>query len=239
MAFFRGYWKRYTRRRFGHKTTTRRPKRVTGFRKRRKIYKVMPITSPIKHLVRLRYAIPTPFNLTSTGGAITEYVFNITSLRDPGQAATSTAVRGFDQWMSLYGRYLVIGVKARLTFSYSSTGATSCHVMTAHNAKDSDLGTVTNYHEERFNRCSIINPSSKFVTIVHKISPAKYRSKSDPLDDPNLSGTATVDPVSNVYLHIGCKTVDASSTQTVVMSGWIDFIAVLTSPVQPPISYDS
>lgn len=104
----------------------RKTRRYSPYKKRRTVDSVEAITQklnprqaiyafPEQNVTKIRYS--DIVTLTSSGGGIPKYVFNMNSCYDPDFSGVGHQPIFWDQLTAVYGRYVVLGSKLKATFS--------------------------------------------------------------------------------------------------------------------------
>ncbi len=85
-------------------------------------YRGLPLTGfPNSKMVRLRYC--QVFALDPGAGAITSNVFSANGMFDVDVTGAGHQPLGFDQWMSIYDHYTVVGSKIKVRYLKTTAGA--------------------------------------------------------------------------------------------------------------------
>lgn len=109
---------------YARKTNYRRKKPVKkAYRPR--MYKPMrrriPMVQEPRRLVKLRYTDMQTLN--PAAGATAQYNYRLMSLYDPDQSGVGAQPAGFDQWMTLYKKFTVLGAKITVRATGTTTGS--------------------------------------------------------------------------------------------------------------------
>ena len=100
----------------------RRPRRRRRRRRRRRNKRRLTAGGfPIKKLVRLKYV--QQFQLDPAAGGFTSFQFYANGLYQPPVSAPDHQPLTFDQWMSIYTQYAVVGSK--ITVEFVNAGSAS------------------------------------------------------------------------------------------------------------------
>ncbi len=217
----------------------RKSKAVTLVASKRSYRKPLPTMAPRSKLLKLRYGF-FDIALSSNIGSVGGHIFRANSIQDPDQTGIGHRVRGFDQWMTFYDHYCVLGSKITCNYAYEKAGnTTSPSGMISMLIKDSFVvPTSTNVvQESRYVKTRIINNQIGSKRIVSSFSAKKFfgRRKGTLLNDARLTGTDTTDPAEEVAFILTYTALNGN-TSLVFCSGYIDYIVVLFEPKQPPES---
>lgn len=183
---------------------------------------------PKKFVFRTRY-VETFLNLDpGAGGAPSTYIFGLNRLYDPNVTGTGHQPLGFDQVMTMYNHFNVIGARARISFS--NTDTTLQQIVCAH-IKDNTtpVTDVNDLLENGMNRWTTLQPhgaggATKNLQI--NWSAKRFFGRS-PMDD-TFRGNASSDPSEQAHLHLTAWPVSASDGGVIKFAIEIEYIAVLT-----------
>lgn len=188
----------------------------------------------------LRYALNDgdSHTITSTTGSIVDYVYRANDCYDPYAGGGGAQPRGFDQYMTLYRQFTVIGSRINVRFWYqdntSPTGGTNetFKVGVVMNDASAALSSSSGICEAPHSNIKLLVGSIPPVRVSKGFSTKKYMQRGDPLNDPDLSGTAGASPADITYYHVIGYAMN-SQTSTCYMDGWIDYIVVFHTPLEP------
>lgn len=223
----------------------KRKRSSRGFRKnkRRKFHRkrnFFPLTRSLgplrtKQLVKFNYAENFALN-PGVAGTAASYVYSMNGLYDPNITGTGHQPRGFDQIMTLYDHYVVIGCKVDFQFWCADT--TYGHMITAHIQDDATTDTdPENLLERRFLKKKVVASRNGGIDngrIVMNVNPNKFLARSKPLSDPDLKGTTAANPTEQCYLHLNCFPMQGGADGGGVYCYIrLTYTAVLIEPRQP------
>lgn len=222
------------------KTYARKFKKRRQYRRKKRFGKSLVLSKapiPNKFAAKLRYAQSGAVN-PGISGIPGVQVFNASSCFDPDTTGIGHQPRGFDQWMTMFDHYTVIGSK--ITVSYSVNGqADDRAIVLGVNLKDD--GTVytdkNDYMEGR-------NVSSKLVsggatgdarscTLTKHYSPKKFLGITKPLAGSLIRGSATSNPSENAYFHCWAAPTGTADLDSIAYQVVIDYLVVFTEPKNP------
>lgn len=188
---------------------------------------------PNKFAVKLRYADYHTIDPQVAGGAGV-FVLSANGLYDPNITGTGHQPRGFDQWMTMFDHYTVIGSK--LTVRFISVNNAEPLVVGI-NCKDSSQTYLNknDYEEGRNVRTTLINSN---VNEEHKqlsltCSTKKFLGISHPLSSTTVRGGANGNPSEQAYYHIWGAPLSNNDAGSFKIQYWIDYLVVFTEPKQP------
>uniref|UniRef100_UPI0040488A21 hypothetical protein n=1 Tax=Flavobacterium sp. TaxID=239 RepID=UPI0040488A21 len=219
--------KRMRRRKPNRKTRKRRPLA------RKAVVHLGKSIIPYSQQVGLTY-VSNGHSITSTGGVYATHAFNFMGLYDPDISGVGHQPLGFDQMMTLYDHYQVLGVKATFTIHYASA---DCVVGLA-TSDDTTLPTVYQSIDDFME-----NPGNqyKFITqdtvtqgpcyLSKRISPSKFfgLKKSQFQGEDKYQGTASANPSETGGLHLLCWA-DNGADCTIRWTVRFNFISRFTEP---------
>lgn len=195
---------------------------------------------PLKTTQRATLIYQQAITLTIAGvstAAVSTFAMN--GCTDPFTSGTGTKPRGFDQLMSLYDHYVVIGT--RCTVFYDNQDGTNFGYLVLSVKDDATTSTSPNsYMEERNVSCTVIGPRASGTncgSLDIQVNPNKFLGRASPMSDPQLKGTAVSNPQELAHLHIAAFG-DGIATQPANINCRvrIEYEVVFIEPKQPPAS---
>lgn len=172
------------------------------------------------------------------GGLLGEYVFSCNGLYDPDITGTGHQPMPFDDMMSLYDHYTVIGSRIRVDFHNSdTTNPVICGIyLRDTSTSPSDPRNVL---ENGMSKWKLLAPKgsggdTKSMTL--DFSTKKHLGVSHPLASSEVRGNLTSNPAEGYFYHIFCCTPDGGDGAEVDFVVTIEYIAVLTEPKLTGIS---
>lgn len=188
---------------------------------------------PNKFLTKMRYAASLEVTAGSLG-ATTLYHYSCNNLFDPDVTGTGHQPRGFDQLMTMYNKFTVIGATIKVQIASEQGESVPENIIAGINLR-STINSSTNLNDwmENRNMTSVmlsggLNIRSK--TFTYKVNPAKFLGISHPLSDHQLSGTTTTGPVRQCFFSIFVSTPQGIGTSKVQYQVTIDYTVVLHEP---------
>lgn len=178
--------------------------------------------------VNLRYA--GALQLSNGVSVFGHHIYGANDAYDPNHTGAGHQPRGFDQMMSMYEHYQVIGSKIRV---FGEAGVEFCLVVGLRN----DALPVSNI-------INVLESNPQYTTIAHSegrvCQAAITFSQKDFFGqgqlDPDFQGTASSAPGQKAYFHIGIAANNPVTETTMFGYVVIDYICVFTEPTQPPQS---
>lgn len=154
------------------------------------------------------------------------------SLFDPNLTGTGHQPRGYDEMMTLYAHYTVVGVKCSVTFVNQSNGTGQnalCGITLARSA--AILGDVNDYQENNQTKSVILGVSNgpKAPTITFNTNPNKFLGISNPMGNSTVRGSVSSSPQEDAYFHIWVAPTDGNEDlDGVDLIIRMEYIAILT-----------
>ncbi len=205
-------------------------KRGKKIAKRRRGKKFIPKLLGDKFTSRLQYSLDTTIN--PAAGAAAYYIISGNNLHDPDKTSGATQPRGFDQMMSVFYKYAVIS--ARITVKFVSESNIQCGIGISDRVTGST--SILENQERRWNKSKV--QLSNPVSITQYVDVAKYFTLSGGVEGNSLfTCVATSNPIDQVYFHIWAAPQDgAEDTGPVCLNINVEYVALFTVPVKPPLS---
>lgn len=217
-----------------------RKKRTTTKRRRKYTRKSLSFSKapiPNKFAAKLRYSEYVTVD-PAAGGISGVHVWNASSCYDPNTTGVGHQPRGFDQWMSMFDHFVVVGCKITATFclvNQTIDRAATCGI----SLKDSPATNpdYNDYMEGRNVTSRLITggarSDARTVTLSKTYSPRKFLSITKPLSSQLIRGSAQSNPSENAYFHTwiapaGTVDMDGCTIQVV-----IDYLVVFVEPKNP------
>ncbi len=183
-----------------------------------------------KRIVSMRYQFDLPI---AANTAIAHQRFRANGLFDPDSTGAGHQPRGFDQFMALYDKYVVLS--ARITLRGFEPGNSNPFVL-AVRASEATAGLPSNILDlielkgGQF-RVSTANAGTPPARMKLSVNIARFFNRSGGIqDDPDLQGTSTADPTKLVEFRVSAVRASATDTGNVLLVGWIDFKVMLLEP---------
>lgn len=225
---------RYKRKKLRYKRNRRRAFRRRRYRRAQRTFYGSSITKPLgnKLKVMTRYS-DRAFNLNpGVGGTCAVQVFSANGLYDPDITGTGHQPIGFDQYMTMYDHYTVIGAKIRVFFENTdSTYSQLCGISIQDNATastDSRVYIENGATKQKF--MSVKGSSRDVVTLTHQVGIGKFMGRRSILTEDDFRGDVSSNPTEQVYFHVWASPQAAADSANVNLIVQIDYIAILTEP---------
>lgn len=201
------------------------------------ISKSLPSTSKQFTTKFLRYCDYIDLDASVGGTAVN--TFRANGLFDPDLTGIGHQPRGYDEWMTLYQKYVV--KKAKITV-HGQLGASSGFDIqpiilgvttgTRQVTSGSDLRDLTEARYSTFKTLNINSPA-----IVSQQFDLKNWKDSDIMADDAVHGTATTVPLEQFFFNVfmaPCRPTVDLLPNTVYVT--VEYEVVLFDPIEPPIS---
>lgn len=184
---------------------------------------------PTKLKVNLRFAQNISLNPNVTG--VATQVYRANDLYDPDFTGVGNQPRGFDQLMTLYDHFVVIGSK--ITVMMHPDGYTNSMFL-AINLKDSssaDNNQITTL-ESSFTSYGMVSPEGPPITMVQTFAPS-FLGRTSPLSDPDLKGSDSSSPNEQAFFHVVWASPAATDEGAAAGIAVIEYTAMLIEPKRP------
>lgn len=212
-------------------------------RRRRKYYKKSKLPAfggnPVTKLVRLRYC--EEVSLNPTAGAIAYNDFSANGMYDPNVTGTGHKPLGFDQAMTYYDHFTVIG--AKITAQYVSPGlsniipgyltvglfdafgvpATYSNIAHMLESRQVSMSPATT------SATSYVRSNLKEGRVAKHFSAKKFFNRS-PKGDSTLKGSASANPSDQAYFSVILGSIGGTDAGAANVLVTIDYIALLSEP---------
>lgn len=185
---------------------------------------------PENRKVTMRYFQQVTFT-PSVAGVPSVQVFRANSLFDPDLTGTGGQPQGFDQYMALYNTFTVIGAKCTIVPIGNSAASMSGVIGNQLRLSSVTSTDVKEYIEGPYCVWSGVKTWSEPSPLVSGFSTKNHMSVVNPLDDPDLQGSASANPTTGAFWHVfytGPQT--TVSGGTVYAQVLIEYTAILTDP---------
>lgn len=222
-----------------------RKKRKFWRKKKKRIMKRIPLGFPQSHVVRMKYVERVTLNPDNVV-YFDQYQFRANDLRDPNFTGIGRQPRSFDQWMTAYNHFTVIGAKIKVT-PVRTAGINVTNNMVwgiALTASSNDVsglisgGTYEDLLETRMIGTSrfrhggtVYNLNKSSDTCTLKFSAKKFFRKKAIVGDSLYRGDTGSSPSEIAFFTIwGCPPDGSSDSDSQQFLVEIEYIAVLTEP---------
>lgn len=205
-------------------------------RKKKKAYiRRMPKAGTLGNRLVKKFRYVDRINLDATSVAADVHTFCANGLYDPDITGTGHQPIGFDQLMSFYNHYTVIGAKIRVDYLPNSTSPTTAqsYVGIEMSGNVTPVTTIPTLFEQGNSVYRVLGTanSGRPLSLTKKCS-MKRELSQPPMSCDENAGTASTNPSEKVYFHIWQTAISSSFEPTAVNClVTIDFVAVLHEPL--------
>lgn len=215
---------------------TKRPKRKPKTKGR--IHYGLKAPLPNSLNTKLRYV--DEFNLNPTAGGVPAvHVFSCNGLYDTNITGTGHQPRGFDQLMTMYAHYVVVGAKCTVSFMHSTAVLYNNMVVgVALKAGSPTLLTRNDYQEGRnvsyktLLGSSTASGNNSGNRVTKTASTRKFLGQR-PFGDNQLKGSSSANPAEQLYFHCFACPYSSTDEATLQCSITIEYLVRFIEPIQP------
>lgn len=206
-----------------------------GRRRSRRVPRQIKYNGPLQKTLKTRLTYSDIYTMTNGSGTMSSRIMRINGMRDPDVTGTGHQPRGFDELMSLYDHFVVIGAKVELCVVNTSDTA-PCTFSAVIRDNNITISDYLDYLESPMRKTITLSPSdggSSSRKLTFNVNPNTFLGRSKPMSDPELKGSAASDPTEMCYLHFGHTPTDLASVSTIAVTATITYTAVLIEPKNP------
>lgn len=195
---------------------------------------------PLRYKLKTRYYADGLTLNPGLGGIMTSHVFAINDLYDFDVTGVGHSALGFDQLMSMYDHFTVIGFKATIQMRNTDTGDTTsvCCFISDEATHEIDQRKVI--ENGLCSKMYMLSPdksgSSAQCTMRVKCSLKKFFGVKNLISDNKFKGSATGSPTERAFLHVVAWHPLGEDPSDITFSITADFVALLTEPQKLGIS---
>lgn len=195
------------------------------------------VTFADKQMVKLNYV--ETISLDPGAGLAADYVFSANGMYDPNISGIGHQPLGFDQWMTFYDHYTVVGSKISVTLH--SSGDTNIASNSGYiglllmDSSTSQTGTSHDYLIEQgktsYKPYGESSSSGGIVKLFRKMGTKKFFGRKNVMDNSDLRGSASANPAEQNYWHLWVSPINLSYDPVAVyITVKITYTAILTEP---------
>lgn len=152
------------------------------------------------------------FVLTSTAGSTSSHLFSVNGLYDPNITATGHQPSYFDTLTPIYNHYTVMSS----TILVEMVVSTSAALVALYTDDDTSVPSAAYIAAEQPSASSVTAPVTSYKpSKLTKSWNAKSNFGGDILDNDELKGISTANPVEQMYFVIMASSLDGISNATV------------------------
>jgi len=172
------------------------------------------------------------FQLTTTAGAVSTYVFAVNGLYDPNITGTGHQAMGFDQLMLFYNHYCV--AKAKISVVASNASSVPCQIVIRQDASSTPITVIERILEIGANSYTHLDSAGstnaqKELKLSVDVAKLQGVSRSALTADSTLRGDSSANPSELSYAHVQVFSA-AGFTATVNFDILIEFEAYFMEP---------
>lgn len=211
------------------------PKKKKFYRRSRRYKRSNKLSfykAPLPNMLASKMRYVENISINPGFGLAGVYVVSANGMYDPNFTGTGHQPRGFDQIMSMYDHYTVIGSK--IVVEFTPTGNYNSTIFVS--LKDSVTGlTANDYLEGRNVSSAVLQPTGNghVKTLSKTFSARKFLGVSHPMSSSLLRGSDTSNPSEQAYYHIGIKALQAVDESEVQINFRVEYLVIYTEPKQP------
>lgn len=198
------------------KTSTTLAKRKSAVATKTKILSQPRFGFPLQMQCTLRYV--DFLSITSAAGVIGVQKFRCNGMFDPNQSGTGHQPMYFDTLMSVYDHYTVLQSKLTVRFVQPASLTTTSYVAVHIDDDTTTPTTLLATAEQSTASDTVLQATDNTTHRLVKYWDAKKYFGPDPLDNDNLQGTSSADPVEQ---SIYCITY-SNSAVTSTLEGLVE-----------------
>lgn len=190
----------------------------------------MPLPNRFK--TKLKYVETNLALNPGVAGTVAGYFISANSLFDPNATGVGHQPMGFDQMMTFYKRYNVIGARIKVTFYQDSTATYPCKVGIYKTTLNSLPFTEFNTFIEQGN-CTYTRVGSGFagaVDLVSSISIKKFLGGKKVAFSDDWTGTSTSSPTNQVYFGLIAAPDAGIDAPSLYLNWEVEYIAIFYDP---------
>lgn len=169
-------------------------------------------------------------------GQTAAYVFSANGIYDPDITGVGHQVRGFDQWMTLYTRYVV--TKAKITVQAANDANANASAIFGVNVT-TDTNTSLDIRDHTECRASTYAVLSKDAprSVTQTFDLQSWKKGVKIMSDDVISGTQSSNPTEQYYFNVFVAAItNGTDLATVPLYVTIEYEVVMLDPDEPPIS---
>ncbi len=205
------------------------PVKIIKTRRRKPARRLKTGIVPDRTRVRMRYFFKATMDISVTKKDI---VFRANGCFDPEVTGVGGQPRGFDQYSTLFDRYVVTSSKITVNAFQPTNAQPFMLSVRAHDSGVSSDATSSDVVELPGNSFSLVpafdNTRKKVVTSVNV---AQFYNRSGGIqDDADLVAGFTVDPTTQVRYTVTAIPEGTAASDIVTVMGWIDYNVMLLEP---------
>lgn len=215
-----------------------RKTRRKRYRRRRRRYRKKKLSLqkspvPTKMFTKLKYV--EGFTIDPVGPTTAVQVYSANGCYDPNISGGGHQPRGFDQLMTMYGHYVVLGAKLTVSIApHDNLGPVAVGVTTL---AGNTVFTNKNDYLESPNtiwRTQGLSASNSTTVLTKYFSTKKFLGRSNVLSDSQLKGSSAGNPEEQAFFHVWAAGIDGViNPAPLVGTAEIEYLVALIEPLTP------
>lgn len=218
--------------------TTKSKKSRRRYYRRRKKNKVSLSKAPLPMRLfnKMRYVTWDKLSLQSAG-IVDTLIISGNDLYDPDRTNAGHQPRGFDQLITMYDHFVVLGSKIRVMFTSTANDTNdNCIIGIALKDTATPYSDPNEYQEGRTCRWTTMRSFArdpKCLTLT--ASTKKFLGRPHVLSEDSLQGSSNTSPNEGMFFHIFVANIDTSVTPVtnILVNVSIEYLVCWREPRQP------
>lgn len=223
--------KRYRRKR---RRRTRPARSKVGYSLTRNVaYQRSPV--PNKFKTTLKYSTEVQLNPGVLAPAV--FVLRGNDLYDPEAGVGGHQPRGFDELISMYDHFVVLGSKITATFSPTANNSSpNLRICLSPQDTSTSLSTMNDYLESgsaKFLAMTNAKNGQAPRSLTMQAGTGKFLGRTSVLSDPQLKGSVSSSPQEQFYWHVGAQGYQSEDAAAVDVQIQMEYIVIFLEPKTP------
>lgn len=214
------------------KKRTYRKKRP--YKKRRYPRKNMLISvdrTPVPKTAMIKFRYVDDVTIDPAIGGVATHVFSCNGMYDPNITGTGHQPHGFDQWMTFYNHFTVVGAKITATaMTDTEANANQYWFGVAVRPGTTLVTNSTLAREDGMMKWRYNSGKQAKTTVSRKFSTKKFFGVKTPIAEHDYRGSNSANPNEQAYFHVTAGAIGTNDPYAVECQVVIEYIAVLTEP---------
>lgn len=206
------------------------------YRKRRSGYNQMTNISrtPIakRALIKMRYVEDFSLDPNDITATVNAFQFRANDVYDPNYTGGGHQPHGFDQWMTFYQHFTVLGSKMTAKFMNSTDSQNVCWVgIDVHSTPGAVTNNSTLMRENGQGVWRQMTGKGKPTVLTKTFSGKKFFGVKNIIGEADYKGSSTLSPTEAAYYSVMAGNIQSNNPTEILVSVTIDYIVMLTEPV--------
>ena len=183
----------------------------------------------------LRYNEAHTFSAGGAANFASSYKFNLNSLHDPNESGIGHQPLGYDELMTIYEKYTVVGAKITVCFLGDTTvpSVVGLRLVDGNTASIADKKKAIENGDSRWSYMSTANGGNNRIILRKNVNIKKFFGLADIVGNENYTKTATAEPAPDdtCVAEMWVAPISASDTHgRTVADVTIEYTCVFTEP---------